>query len=429
MRRTQTTPFARDDYALVPYREVPRVCVVGAGNGGLAMAAHLALKGLPVFLYSRNEEKVAPIRKAGGIYLHGAMEGFGRIELASTDLEECVQNADVIMVTTPACAHAQVATALAPFVDGHIVVLNPGRTGGALEVHHIFQQMGARATVAEAQTFIYASRAESPTSARIFEIKRVVPVAAFPAVKTHAVMRQLQRVYSQFVPAHNVLETSFSNIGAVFHPTPLILNACKVDTGVCFDYYHEGVTPSVAELMERVDAERVAVAAALGLRVLTAREWLYEAYGARGGNLYEAIQNNGAYTGIKAPTTLDHRYIYEDVPTGLVPIASFGRVAGVPTPYTESLIQMACGLHGTDYRKVGRTVERLGLAGMRPGEIYEYVITGVRTRACAGVESLNGQAVDWRLNRAYRRSVASWQRASAWSLGAGAYRHVEASPS
>lgn len=429
MRRIQTTPFARDSYAIVPYRETPRVCVIGAGNGGLAMAGHLAMKGLPVYLYSRSEAKVAPIREAGGIHLHGAMEGFARIELASTDLGECVRNSDVVMVTTPACAHAQVAEALAPFVDGHIVVLNPGRTGGALEVHHILKRLGARATVAEAQTFIYASRAESPTSARIHEIKRVVPVAAFPAVRTHAVMRQLQRVYSQFVPARNVLETSFSNIGAIFHPTPLILNACKVDTGVTFDYYHEGVTPSVAELMERVDAERVAVAAALGLRVLTAREWLYEAYGARGGNLYEAIQNNGAYTGIKAPTTLDHRYIYEDVPTGLVPIASFGQVTGVPTPYTESLIQMACGLHGTDYRELGRTVERLGLGGMRPGEIHEYVITGVRTRTPAGVENTNGQSADWRLGRMFRRPATPWNRSSAWSLSASAYGHAEASHS
>lgn len=384
MRRTDRGPFSRGLYAFLDDNKLPRVCVIGAGNGGLAMAGHLALKGLRVALYSRSEGKVAPIAELGGVYVRGALEGFGRIALASTDLEECVCRSDVIMVTTPASAHAAVARALAPYLNGQVVLLNPGRTGGALEVHHELRRRGAKATVAEAQTFIYASRAESPVAARIYEIKRVVPVAAFPAVRTGPVTRVLKRIYSQFIPARNVLETGFTNIGAVFHPTPLILNASKVEAGDCFDYYHEGITPAVSEIMERIDAERVAVAAALGLRVPTAREWLYQAYGARGRSLYEAIQNNGAYAGIKAPTTLQHRYIHEDVPTGLVPIASFGQALGVPTPFTDSLIQMACGLHRTDYRSSGRTLERLGLAGLRRDAIREYVTTGTWAPARQG---------------------------------------------
>lgn len=354
------------------------VCVIGAGNGGVAMAGHLGLKGHQVRLYSRDERKLEAVRRAGGVFVTGAVEGFGPVQCATTSLAEAVDGADVVMITTPASAHAATAKALAPYLRKQIIVLNPGRTGGALEVRSILRAHGRGNTVVEAQTFIYASRVEAPAQARIYDVKRTVPVAALPARHTAAALWTLRRLYPEFVAADNVLETSFANIGAIFHPAPLILNASKVESGVPFDYYHEGITPSVASLMERVDAERLAVARALGVKALSARDWLAAAYGARGATLYDAIQQNASYRGIKAPQTLKHRYILEDVPTGLIPIASFGRHLGVPTPFTESLIQMACGVIGINLWLHGRTIETLGLTGMSPAEIVEYVETGMR---------------------------------------------------
>lgn len=354
------------------------VCVIGAGNGGVAMAGHLGLKGHRVRLYSRNEQKVAPVRRAGGIFVTGAVEGFGPVELATTDLAQAVEGVDIIMITTPASAHAATASALAPHLRKQLVVLNPGRTGGALEVLNILREHGRDNTVVETQSFVYASRAEAPNRARIYDIKRSVPVAALPARNTATALWMLRRLYPEFVAAANVLETSFANIGAIFHPAPLILNASKVDNGVPFDYYHEGITPSVAALMERIDVERLAVAKALGVETRSAKEWLQVAYGAEGDTLYEAIQANASYCGIKAPQTLQHRYILEDVPTGLIPIASFGRHLGVPTPFTDSLIQMACGVTGINFWLQGRTVKTLGLDGLTPADIRHYVETGVK---------------------------------------------------
>jgi opine dehydrogenase len=38
--------------------------------------------------------------------------------------------------------------------------------------------------------------------------------------------------------------------------------------------------------------------------------WLKDAYSAEGESLYEAIQANPGYQGIKAPRNLRHRYIF-----------------------------------------------------------------------------------------------------------------------
>ena len=43
-----------------------RYVVIGAGHGGKAMAAHLALMGCQVTLYNRTAERVAAIKARGG---------------------------------------------------------------------------------------------------------------------------------------------------------------------------------------------------------------------------------------------------------------------------------------------------------------------------------------------------------------------------
>jgi opine dehydrogenase len=179
------------------------------------------------------------------------------------------------------------------------------------------------------------------------------------------------------VPGDNVMKTSMDNIGAIFHPAVTVLNSARIEsTRGDFEYYLEGITPSVARVLERVDAERVAVGEAMGFQCLTARQWLYMAYDAAGSTLYDAINANPGYAGIKAPRTLDTRYLSEDVPMSLVPIASLGELLGVPTEAIRHIIGLASLLHQRDYWAEGRTVERLGLAGMSVKEIRRFVLEG-----------------------------------------------------
>ena len=354
-----------------------RYCVVGAGNGGLAMAGHLGLMGFPTALYNRTAAKLEAVRWHGGVRIEGVAAGFGRVDLATSDMAEALEGVDLVMVVTPSTAHRELAALMAPHLqDGQIVVLNPGRTGGALEFSATLRAKGARgrAIIAEAQTFVYASRATSRHEARIFSIKNGVALAALPSYWTPEVLASLEPAYPQFKAGGNVLATSMENIGAVFHPALTILNAGWIEgTGGDFDYYLQGITPSIAKVLERVDEERLAVARALGVRSMSAREWLYLSYGSPGATLYEAIGNTEAYRGIKAPATIAHRYVFEDLPMSLVPMASLGAMLGVPTPTIDMVIDLGSLMHGVDYRARGRTVESMGLAGLSVREIHRIV--------------------------------------------------------
>ncbi|MFO8059729.1 MAG: NAD/NADP octopine/nopaline dehydrogenase family protein [Bacillota bacterium] len=183
----------------------------------------------------------------------------------------------------------------------------------------------------------------------------------------------VNEAFPQFAAAESVLHTSFDNIGAIFHPAPTLLNAARIETGDTFGHYCEGVSPSVARVLEEMDRERRNVARAIGLRVRSAERFLRQAYGVRAHGLYQAMKSNPGYQGIPAPSSVEHRYITEDVPTSLVPMASFGDVFGAPTPTIKSIIHLASVMHGVDYWRIGRTVDRLGLSGMNAEQIREMV--------------------------------------------------------
>ncbi len=361
-----------------------RYTVVGAGHGGKAMAAHLALMGAEITLYNRTADHVAAIKARGGIELdsgEGGPHGFGQLSCVTSDIGEALSNAEMIMVVVPSSAHADIAKAAAPFLkNGQVVILHPGRTCGAMEFAMVLRDKGCQAdvTIAEAETFIYASRSDGPAQARIFRVKEAVPLAALPAFRTKEVLEAIRPAYPQFIDGVNVLNTGLNNMGAIFHPALTLLNAGRIEsTRGEFQFYIDGVTPSVARVLEVLDRERVTVAASLGIRARTAIEWLKMAYDADGEDLHEAIHNQPGYYGIQAPPTLNHRYIFEDIPMSLVPIFSLGQRYGVSVRGIDSIIRIACIIHRTDYYRRGRTVEKLGLSELSVSELTRYVNEGV----------------------------------------------------
>jgi len=132
----------------------------------------------------------------------------------------------------------------------------------------------------------------------------------------------------------------------------------------------------VASFLEKMDNERVEVARAYDVHAISLKKWLNLVYGSTGGNLFETIQNTKEYQNVIAPSSLNVRYIFEDIPTGLVPIASFGEAAGVPTPNIDVIINLATCMCNKDYRSIGRTMESLELDRIPSYLLKEYVNLG-----------------------------------------------------
>ena len=357
-----------------------KIAVIGAGNGGQALAAFLSSKGYDVSLFNRSLRRIAHIIETKRIRLEGIINGVFKLSLVSTNIEEVIKGRKLIMVVVPAFAHKSIAERIYPFLeDGQIILLNPGRTFGALEFYRTLREKGVRkkVIVAEAQTFLFASRISNPGVVKIFRMKNAVPVSAIPAIENPQLKEILREVIPEFEIAPNTIYTSFNNIGAVFHPSVQLLNSGRIEsTAGAFQFYLDGITPSVAKVLEKVDEERCNVMKLFGVEPLTAKEWLNYAYDVVGSNLYEAIHNNDGYQGIYAPPSLYNRYILEDVPMSLVPISSAGKQFGEYTPTIDSVIHIASIMVSRDFWKEGRTMKNLGLEDKGIKEILKILEVG-----------------------------------------------------
>jgi opine dehydrogenase len=366
--------------------KVRSVAVLGAGHGGCAAAADLGKRGYSVRLHARNAERLAPLRAQGGIEARGIAQGLVPIDLLTTDVAEAVRGADLIMLVVPSVAHEHYARSLAHIIDGsQPLFINPGHTGGGLHFLHELRSAGYRGPVrsCETVTLTYITRMEGPGTVNIYSYTRRLGFAALPGREADALFALMKPLYPEIQQASSVLETGLSNPNATFHPEGMIMNAGWIQhTGGDFLFYREGFTDAVGRVTAAVDAERLAIASALGVPAKPFIDIFYEAglttKAARdSGDISRACKESEPNRTIKSPSSLDHRYVHEDVGYGLVPMAALGRLAGIATPTIDALVQLAGLALGIDYAREGLTLERLGLAGKSPSELITLVEQGV----------------------------------------------------
>ena len=335
-----------------------KVAVISTGNGGQSMAAYFSNIGFNVSLYAREKERVAMFPKDNIFRLRGIVYGNPKVNHISSEMCDVVKDAHLIMVTTPSQYQYVVAREMAPCLeDGQIIVLNPGRTFGTFTFKKTLDENGCTSNIiiAEAETFVFACRCPRIAEPFIHGIKSRVRIAAHHRENTPMVVDALLKLFpEQIEAAESVFHTGFSNIGMVFHPLPILLNMTRVEAQEKFLFYKQGISPLVANILERLDRERLEVASAYGIDVLSAFDWVGEHYGSVGDTLYERIQSTEAYSGIFAPVDIDTRYIFEDMLTGCVPMMFAGRAIGVPTPIIHSAILWASTIYETDFIQNGR---------------------------------------------------------------------------
>jgi opine dehydrogenase len=384
--------LARFTFAQHRYKEkivagentVETVAIIGAGIGGIYLAAELGIAGFKPRLHDIDDARLADVRAFGGIDVEGERGGFAAVELATSDPRAAVDGSDVIIIVTGGNAQAAVARSLAPLLrDGQIILLVQGNTGGSLIVRRALDAAGCHAdvAVAEMDNYPYSCRRLAPTRIRLIVAKRWLQIAAFPGNRIAAVHSRLSPLFPQAVAAPNALYTGFTNANAMLHVANCVGNAARIESGDGFKFYAEGVTPAVARLYEAINAERVAVAAALGASVPSLEDWFERVYGVRGASLVETCQrltynSDGPYQATGTPSSLDHKFITEDVPTGLIPMVALGAAAGVATPAIDALVALVRNMTGRDFAAEGRTLARLGLSGMGVAEIIRVMNEG-----------------------------------------------------
>jgi len=339
------------------------VTIIGSGNSGLAMASHLSYEGNNVTLWNRSQENISHLIKTNTIYCTGVLNEAVKINKVTSDINIALENTDVILITTPANSHKEIAEKIARTIKKEsLIILNPGRTFGAIEFKKIYENINnVKQIIAETQTIIYTCRKIEEDKVNIISLKPNVLLSAIDPSMNDMIISNLPKcLYQYFTPAKSIIQTSLGNVGMILHCAPLLLNSGWTENkNSTYNYYYDGITQTVGEFLEKMDNERILVSKNIGFEVESTKEWLKRTYNVDGKNLHECIQNNSAYKTIEAPKTLFHRYILEDVPCGLVPLESLGKILGLNLFYVSLVIDLASSLLNIDFRKEGRNTDLL----------------------------------------------------------------------
>lgn len=363
-----------------------RVAVLGGGEDARLIAALALAAGAETTLFTAyGAERAAlaagvALRGAGpvGTYQAGPAEAPAaapRIALTG-DLDAAAAGADALFLTGPIRKQRTYAMALAEHLrDGQILVLAPGRTLGALEAAWLLRAGGAAAdvTLVEAQGLPFHWRAEgaalhlSPagaTAAATLPSGREAAIAALAAILPGLEARP-SVVHSGFADGSGLVEAPALLIGGPAAPGA---RPAPPPGGVplaATDTFRNLIGPVQAEIAARLAEEREAVAARFGVRGLPGLSgWLDRHAGAAHADpLGGAGEGSAAAPGARpVPGPAEARAILRDAVLGsLVPLASAGAVAGVPTPATDAAVALASAALGADVAGAGRRLAAMGL--------------------------------------------------------------------
>jgi opine dehydrogenase len=368
-----------------------RACaVIGAGLGGCALVGAMALHGYRMRLHDLDDSRLKEIRGRGGIEVDGLFKGFAAVELATPELAPAIDGADIIIVCTGSNKHAEVARSVAPLLtNGQTILLVQGGTGGSLVVRNELRRAGCRTEVdvCEMDNYPFSLAWPRATSMNFTIRKEFLQIAALPADRGEAVLARLKTAFPQAMAAPNTLYTGLNNANAILHVANMVVNIGRLESGGNgYRFYAEGYTPGAIKVLESVSAERLAIARVFGVRLPGLHEWLLETYRLGGNTLAETFKRlthepTGPYQWTPTPKSMEHKYVTEDVPCGLVAMSALGGAAGVATPVIDGLIALSSAMLGRDFMTEGRNLQHLGLEGKNVEQIARIFERGPTTES------------------------------------------------
>jgi opine dehydrogenase len=363
---------------------LPKLAVCGSGNAGLSIAADSAFKGFAVRLFELDSLNglIRPIQDAGGIEVTPTSEttsgrtGFVALEKATTDPEEAVAGADVIMITVPAMYHAAFFDAVAPYLcDGQIVLFNTAYWA-CLRLLPRMRSLPAKIILAESNIMPYAAQRDGGNRVHITRYKRNFRVAALPGRESDHVFAILRQVYSQFEKVETVLDIDVASGGNPAMTAPMTIPMA----GLYFDRFRGGKLGAMAtsmgsRLLNAYDADRERLARLLGSERFESQISYYcGTYGYKGDDMAQIMRKSDT---IDWYATSDYvkQLIDEDLVYSYVPMVRMADSLGIDLAATRAIVEVLGIMLETDYWGMGPTLEDLGLAGLNLTQVKNLLMT------------------------------------------------------
>lgn len=359
------------------------VAVLGGGHGCYAAAGDAAEAGHNVRFWRRDADAFRSVLDTQSITINSSK---GRrdvsLALATTDIAEAMDGADLILSPLPGTAQAGLCETMAPHLkDGQVVFIPPGSFGSYMMAKKV-RDSGNRADICfgDAGTLPWLVRKQGDGSTRITTRTVRLPTGIFPACATDHAFAAIEQVFPEAERCRDALDAALLNYGPIIHPPLILMNAGPLYHFDAWDIHNEGTQTVIRNVQDALDAERIAIREALGYG--SPHFALADHYNRRadGELMYSLTSHDELKDSSDWREDIDlftHRYMLEDIALGLALLVSLGDWAGVPCPVATGLLAIGGAAIGEDYRATGRTIENIGLADLTMDEMRTLLDDGL----------------------------------------------------
>lgn len=391
------------------------IAVLGGGAIGKAIAGDCALSGNQVRIcdISPFAETSLFRVKENGIRVYGEQlnlfgferSGIGKVEMVTTSIKEAVKGASIIIIATPTAAHKVFFKELIPVLENGMIIHFIPDNYGSLTFRKALREAGCNKDV------IVGGWAGPPFDARV-DVKGGV---SMPSVKlgyrainlkgsAHPYSDQELFIEStKYIGAFDsvnhgegtidgdtILGTCLSITNPLLHTVGLLMGVGVLENFSSvlgqkiedFSIYSHTFCPSISKVQYAFYNEQVNIANAIGVEIT---KYEKEQFFSResiiglkymGPNFkipFDAINHVGWGTG---PTSVNSRYLTEDIPVGCRIMHLLGEKYSVKTPVIDSMITLASAVLDKNYFQDGYSLEDIGIAHMTLEELQVYLRKG-----------------------------------------------------
>lgn len=342
------------------------VSVIGCGNVGVAIATDLSLCGHYVTLiktsHTHKETFERIVKNGNRVFLkEDGKYKIGTIKRLTHELSE-ISLSEVIIVTVQSTYHEDLIRKMCEFLDDKQIVIV---VCGYMSSFFFKKYCDSMPTIAETTGPYLEGRIEEHDidGEIVFRVGcRLTrsPLSVYPQENANECMGKIHRLYKGLSDDYSVIESALLNPNMVLHTVGSIMSIPRIEYSKGnFCMYREAYArgnEATMQIMLALDEEKKNVLKALGYEPTD----IFDAGGFLGDPLESFYSYSESSDRAISPTSVRSRYITEDVSQGLVLLESIAKLVGVDTPITSSLINISETALNCDFRKIGRTIQKLG---------------------------------------------------------------------
>ena len=353
-----------------------KAAILGTGGIGLGTAALLASNETSVSVWGRSASGMQALLDGQPILASGAVTGRFSV-IASQKMAEVVHEADVIIVTVSGAGLKSTLDLLAPWImPCQLVVISAHLSFAALYLSRLLGSRGVKAEIVALASTLVTARRSLPGTVEISSIRKQVTAAA---LGPDAALQKLSMWFPAiiFKPVTSMLAVMLNNVNPTSHIPTALCNLARMEYGEqCGSY--RGISPAVAHLIEALDSERIEVAARVHVPAHSLAEHWNRSFDIPLGPIaiMAAQQNERRHGGPAGPISLDHRFVTEDVPFGIVPNIALGQIAGVNMSMHEACVGIFNTLYRRDFAAENDLLPEIAIEGCSVDEISDLCRSG-----------------------------------------------------